>query len=93
MGNPEGDITLKQDTYWRILRKQLLVTGTWNSSYEAGEPCDWTEVKEALAEHSLCVSNLISHVFSQEELWDGLQLMREHKEPYCKVMTVWNEEN
>ncbi len=93
MGNPECDITLKQDTYWRVLRKQLLVTGTWNSSYEVGTSCDWTEVKDALAQHSICVSNLISHVFTQEKLMDGLQLMREHKEPYCKVMTVWNEEN
>ncbi|MBQ6743545.1 MAG: galactitol-1-phosphate 5-dehydrogenase [Acidaminococcaceae bacterium] len=93
MGNPEGDITLKQDTYWRILRKQLVLTGTWNSSYEPGKSCDWTEVKEALAEHSISVRNLISHVFSQEKFKDGLQLMREHKEPYCKVMTVWNEEN
>lgn len=92
MGNPEGDITLKQDTYWRILRKQLLVTGTWNSSYEAGEPCDWTEVKDAIAEHGIFVSNLISHVFPQEKLPEGLKVMCEHKEPYCKVMTTWNEE-
>lgn len=92
MGNPEGDIILKQDTYWRILRKQLLVTGTWNSSYKSGEPCDWTEVKDVLAEHSIFVRNLISHVFLQEKLPDGLKVMCEHKEPYCKVMTIWNEE-
>lgn len=34
MGNPEGDIQLSQNTYWRILRKQIKIIGSWNSSYE-----------------------------------------------------------
>jgi L-iditol 2-dehydrogenase len=66
MGNPAGDIQLEQNTYWRILRKQLTVTGTWNSSYESGAICDWTEAAEALATGSLQVWPLISHVFSQK---------------------------
>ena len=27
---------------------------------------------------------------NQEELAKGLELMKSHKEPYCKVMTLWN---
>lgn len=89
MGNPSGDITLSQNVYWRILRKQLHLKGTWNSSYDGTNPSDWTEAVEAISTGKIDVEPLISHVFSKEHLKDGLDLMFAHKEPYCKVMTVW----
>ena len=89
MGNPSGDILFEQDVYWKILRKQLSVTGTWNSSYDGTEPSDWTEVISALSKKEMDVSKLISHTFPKERLHEGLALMKEHKEPYCKVMTDW----
>lgn len=92
MGNPEGTIELSQDTYWRILRRQLEVTGTWNSSYDGKGQSDWTEVREALADHSMQIRSLISHRFNQDQLPEALALMREHKEPYCKIMTIWGED-
>jgi L-iditol 2-dehydrogenase len=33
VGNPYGDITFSRNTYWKILRNQLTVLGTWNSSF------------------------------------------------------------
>ncbi len=91
MGNPSGDITLAQNTYWRILRKQLKIAGTWNSTYDGPNPSDWTDAVEALTKNELSIAPLISHCFPQEELMKGLELMRDHQEPYCKVMTIWNE--
>lgn len=91
MGNPSGDITLPQDIYWRILRKQLTLRGTWNSAYDGALPSDWTEAVEALASKKVCVDNLVTHTFPQDRLMDGLTLMRDHREPYCKVMTTWND--
>lgn len=91
MGNPSGDITLPQDAYWKILRKQLTVRGTWNSKYDGGNPSDWTEAINAIDSKLIDVTPLISHRFRQEDLKDGLTLMHDHKEPYCKVMTLWNE--
>lgn len=93
MGNPEGDITLTQNTYWRILRKQLHISGTWNSAYECGSSCDWSEVRDVIVNKEIEVESLISHCFKQIELKKGLQVMLNHEEPYCKIMTVWNEEN
>ena len=90
MGNPSGDILLTQNTYWRILRKQLVVKGTWNSFYDGVNKSDWTDAIEALAKGEVEVKSLISHFFPQDRLIDGLQLMRDHKEPYCKIMTTWN---
>lgn len=92
MGNPSGNIEMKQDVYWRILRKQLKLIGTWNSSYESGKECDWTEVRKALENKQIQAKNLISHTYPAERLIDGLELMRSHQEPYCKVMVVWEND-
>lgn len=92
MGNPSGNIELPQEVYWRILRKQLTVKGTWNSSYDGNNPSEWHEVIDALQRKEIQVDSLISHYFNQEQLKDGLELMRNHVEPYCKVMTLWNRE-
>lgn len=91
MGNPSGDIEFAQNTYWRVLRKQLKIVGTWNSSYDGSNPSDWTEAVEALAKQEVNVEPLISHYFNQKELMDGLYLMKDNKAPYCKVMTIWND--
>lgn len=90
MGNPNGDIVLPQHTYWKILRKQLHVSGTWNSSYDGTNPSDWTDAVNALANHEIETGGLITHRFVQDELPQGLLLMKQHQEPYCKVMTLWN---
>lgn len=92
MGNPSGDISLSQNVYWRILRKQLVLKGTWNSSYDGSNYSDWTDAVSAIAKNEINVEALISHNFTQEDLKSGLEFMRDHKEPYCKVMTIWNEE-
>ena len=90
MGNPSGDILFTQNVYWRILRKQLTIKGTWNSSYDGLNMSDWTEAVKSIANGEINVSNLISHCYEQERLMDGLKVMCLHKEPYCKVMTIWN---
>lgn len=90
MGNPSGEIILSQNVYWRILRKQLTLKGTWNSAFDGINPSDWTDAVYAIAKKEVNVDGLISHCFTQEELMRGLELMNEHKEPYCKVMTTWN---
>ena len=89
MGNPIGDISINQDIYWKILRKQIKITGTWNSSYEKNLPCDWTEARDAIYKKEIDVSKLITHIYQQDELQIGLNMMKNHEEMYCKVMTVW----
>lgn len=91
MGNPSGDIQLNQDVYWRILRKQLHLCGTWNSSYDGVNSSDWTEAVDVLTRKELDVLPLITHTYNEESLKEGLLLMREKKETYCKVMSLWNK--
>lgn len=92
MGNPSGDISLMQDIYWQILRKQLNLLGTWNSSYESGNSSDWKEAAEVLIENRFDVASLITQEYDQAHLMAGLALMEQHKKPYCKVITIWNGE-
>ncbi len=89
MGNPSGDILFNQKLYWKILRKQLNIKGTWNSMYDGINSSDWTNVIEALASGRIKVDTVITHKFPKEDLIKALTLIKDHKEPYCKVMTIW----
>lgn len=91
MGNPSGNINLSQDLYWRILRKQLTLKGTWNSSYDGKDYSDWIDAVSALSDSSINVNGLMTHILMQEQLLDGLIMMRDQKEQYCKIMTLWNQ--
>lgn len=33
VGNPHSDMTFDKNVYWQILRKQITICGTWNSSF------------------------------------------------------------
>ena len=90
VGNPIGDILFSQDDYWKILRKQLSIIGTWNSSYEPNQSCDWTEARDSIVSGIISVLPLVSHFLPQDKLLDGLRLMKNHQEPYCKVLINWN---
>ena len=41
VGNPHSDMGFSRADYWQILRHQLTVTGTWNSSFTRGADDDW----------------------------------------------------
>ena len=87
MGNPAGDMTLTQKGYWEILRKQLTLKGTWNSSYN--DVCnEWRTALEAIASHRIDVRPLISHRFPLSEADKAFGVMRERKEFFNKVMFI-----
>lgn len=90
LGNPLGEIALSQQSYWQILRKELQLIGTWNSSFSLNEN-DWQEVMNVMNEGLLDVEHLITHVFHLSEYKEAFGLMHEKKESYCKIMFV-NEE-
>lgn len=93
LGNPEGEIALPQEVYWRILRKQLMITGSWNSSYQGAQD-DWAEAVRKLREQKMPVEQLVTHQFGGEELFDALRIFTDKKEAYCKVMmSFWNRNN
>ena len=53
VGNPTGDIRLAKNSYWQILRKQLTLKGTWNSSFlHSGGGTIWNTAVRACCEGS-----------------------------------------
>lgn len=86
VGNPASDMALEKEVYWKILRNQLTVTGTWNSSFTHSQTDDWHYALGLLSRKRIDIGRLISHRFSLEELDGGLCIMRDKSEEYVKIM-------
>ncbi|RKM59773.1 galactitol-1-phosphate 5-dehydrogenase [Butyrivibrio sp. CB08] len=99
VGNPASDMDLTRETYWKILRNQMSLTGTWNSAFSGidGDESDknamddWRYVisrledfaKEKSAFHP---GNLVTHSFSIADMPKGLDIMHRKSEDYIKIM-------
>ena len=88
MGNPAGDMKLSQQAYWAILRNELKIYGTWNSSFTALPRNEWQIVLEAMAENRFNVKPLITHRVSLDQLPEALSMMRDRTEFFSKVMFI-----
>ena len=84
-GNPSGDILLKRDTYWKILRGELTIQGTWNSSFNANKN-EWNTVIKYIANGMLPVEKLITHRFSLEEAADAFHMIKDKTEVSIKTI-------
>jgi L-iditol 2-dehydrogenase len=89
VGNPYSDMTLEKPVYWKMLRNQLTVTGTWNSSFTHDENDDWHYVLDRLNAKRIMPSNLITHRYSLEDIDRGFEIMRDKKEDYIKIMALY----
>jgi len=87
MGNPIGDMHLKQNAYWDILRKQLSVFGTWNSSYTQKRN-DWQTALNAMASGRLDASKLVTHRFGLSECNEAFALLTDKTQFANRVMFV-----
>ena len=86
VGNPYSDMALEKSVYWKILRNQLTVTGTWNSSFVHEKDDDWHYVIERLTQKRISPKELISHELKLCEAERGFLTMRDKREDYIKVM-------
>lgn len=88
VGNPYSDMHLAKGIYWKILRNQLMVTGTWNSSFTQDAGDDWNYVLDRISQGKVKPEKLISHRFLMDELERGFHIMRDKTEDYVKVMAI-----
>ena len=90
LGNPYSDMGLSIDTYWKILRNQLDIRGSWNSTFlsdeKNGRSDDWDYVIERLENKRIKPAELITRRLSIADLERGFSIMREKSEYFCKVM-------
>lgn len=88
MGNPSYDVSLEKKMYWQILRKEIYLLGTWNSSFGIMGKNDWFDVLELMRQKKLNLLPLISHTLQLDKLMDGILLMKNKSELYNKVVIV-----
>ncbi len=86
VGNPASDISFEKAVYWKILRNQLMIKGSWNSSFTHSMEDDWHYVLERLERGTIDPERYITQKLAFEELGKGLRLMRDKTEAYMKVM-------
>ena len=86
VGNPASDICFEKNIYWKILRNQLKVRGSWNSSYTHSDRDDWHYVLDRLKSGRIHPEQYITRRFDFEGLYSGLCMMRDKTEEYVKVM-------
>ena len=96
VGNPASDMELPRDIYWKILRNQMTLKGTWNSSYlgkeqNISEIDDWNYAVSRLVawkktNEDISPSMLITHRFKLEDMQEGLRIMHNKAEEYIKIM-------
>lgn len=89
MGNPDGDVLMERDTYWQILRKELKIFGTWNSSYSENQN-DWKESIKAMSEKKIDVRPLITHKFDLADCNKAFETIKDKKEFCVKAMLNMN---
>lgn len=87
MGNPMGDMKILQQDYSGVLRKQLRISGTWNSSYRK-QKNDWKIALDFMADGRLNVKPFITHRFSFSEYNEAFDMIKDTKEFFNKVMFV-----
>lgn len=86
VGNPASDMCLAKDVYWKILRNQLTVKGSWNSSFTHSLDDDWHYVLDRLSEGKIHPEYYITKNLPFGELGQGLKIMRDKTEEYLKIM-------
>ena len=88
VGNPYTDMHLDRDLYWKILRNQLKLIGTWNSSFTHEVNDDWHYVLSRLQQGKVHPEKLITHRFKMENIIEGFEIMRDKREEYVKMMAL-----
>ena len=75
-GNPSGDITFEKAVYWKILRNELTVIGTWNSSFSE-KINDWKKTIKYMENGQLPADKLVTHKFSLAETCKALDVLKD----------------
>jgi L-iditol 2-dehydrogenase len=90
MGNPAAEMKLSQEGYWAILRKQLTLHGSWNSTYSQLPRNEWLLALDCMASGKLNMEPLITHRVGLDSLLNSMEMIRDRAEFSNKVMYVGN---
>lgn len=66
VGNPYEDLNMPKNIYWKILRKQMTLKGTWNSKYTKSIN-DWNDAIKLMETSDFDFEKLITKTFKLSE--------------------------
>ena len=89
VGNPHSDMPIDRTVYWKILRNQLTLKGTWNSSFTHEDNDDWHYVIERLQQGKIKPEAVVTHRFDLDDILTGFEIMRDKKEEYAKILACF----
>lgn len=78
MSNIREDVKLKKDIFSKILRKELTVLGSWNSSFNKSGKSDWSEAIR-LIKKGFSPSEFVTHNISLAEAQGIIERFHLHK--------------
>jgi len=85
-GNPQKDLTLEKNLYWKILRQEIQIKGIWNSIFNE-EKNNWKEVIELFQREDFQdIDKLITDIYPLEKCNEALRKVRDVNQFTLKVM-------
>lgn len=89
MGNIETDVVLDAKIVSSILRKQIAMYGTWNSSFASLPKNEWA-TSLSFMNDGLNIKSLISHRFPLGRAKDAIEMMFYKKECFNRVVFIFD---
>ena len=79
IGNPVDNIDIEKGNYSKILRKELIIKGIWNS-----KRVDWFDVINLIENKRIDVKTLITNEYDFEDFKSAFETMRNNQLSYDK---------
>lgn len=89
MGNISGNVVIPENTASAILRGQLTIYGTWNSSFTPVPKNEWVTALQFMSSGVLNLKPLITHKFGLNRVNEVFDMMYNRREFFNKVMFVF----
>ncbi|MBI2145819.1 galactitol-1-phosphate 5-dehydrogenase [Candidatus Woesearchaeota archaeon] len=91
IGNPQGDVTVKEKIFQQIVRKEITLKGSWNSVILPEED-EWGLVLDYLSAGRIDPVSIITHYFNLSDIKRVFDDLYERKiAGYCKGVFVINK--
>ncbi len=87
MGNIVDDLSLPKSLVSSVLRKEISIKGSWNSTYFGTKQSNWTNAVDLLSQ-SLDLTSLITKMIDIESIGKLLEKLHNHKEKKKKFEAI-----
>lgn len=86
VGRPTNGLTISNESYEKILRKQITIKGTWSFEFKNYPHNEWDIALEALKKGEIQVQPIISHRIPLKQVYEGIQIMANKTEDVFKIL-------